>query len=77
MFWVSQVYLFTMFVRKKRNKSGVISVVFYDVTTIYFQIDDEADLRKRGFSKEGKHQNPQIILGLDSPKMESGILNIL
>ena len=43
---------------------GKISVVFYDVTTLYFQIDDEDDLRKRGFSKEGKHQNPQILLGL-------------
>jgi len=44
--------------------SGVISVVFYDVTTLYFQIDNEDEIRKRGFSKEGKHQNPQIILGL-------------
>ena len=44
--------------------SGVISVVFYDVTTLYFQIDDEDEIRKRGFSKEGKHQNPQIVLGL-------------
>lgn len=43
---------------------GVISVVFYDVTTLYFQIDDEDEIRKRGFSKEGKHQNPQIVLGL-------------
>jgi transposase len=44
--------------------SGDISIVFYDVTTIYFEIDDEDDLRKTGFSKEGRHQNPQIILGL-------------
>ena len=43
---------------------GAISVVFYDVTTLYFQIDNEDKLRKRGFSKEGKHQNPQIVLGL-------------
>lgn len=43
---------------------GDISVVFYDVTTIYFEIDKEDDLRKTGFSKEGKHQNPQIVLGL-------------
>lgn len=43
---------------------GVINVVFYDVTTLYFQIDDEDQIRKRGFSKEGKHQNPQIVLGL-------------
>lgn len=41
-----------------------ISVVFYDVTTLYFEIDSEDDLRKTGFSKEGKHQNPQIVLGL-------------
>lgn len=43
---------------------GSISIVFYDVTTLYFQIDDEDELRKRGFSKEGRHQNPQIVLGL-------------
>jgi len=43
---------------------GSISVVFYDVTTLYFQIDDEDEIRKRGFSKEGRHQNPQIVLGL-------------
>jgi len=43
---------------------NVISVVFYDVTTLYFQIDNEDEIRKRGFSKEGKHQNPQIVLGL-------------
>jgi transposase len=41
-----------------------ISIVFYDVTTLYFEIDQEDELRKTGFSKEGKHQNPQIVLGL-------------
>jgi transposase len=41
-----------------------ISIVFYDVTTLYFSADTEDDLRKTGFSKEGKHQNPQIVLGL-------------
>lgn len=48
----------------KKILKGIISVIFYDVTTIYFQIDDEDEIRKRGFSKEGKHQNPQILLGL-------------
>lgn len=43
---------------------NVIGVIFYDVTTLYFQIDKEDDVRRRGFSKEGKHQNPQILLGL-------------
>lgn len=41
-----------------------MSVVFYDVTTLYFEIEDEDDLRRTGFSKEGKHQHPQILLGL-------------
>lgn len=43
---------------------GVLSIVFYDVTTLYFEAQDEDDLRKTGFSKDGKHQQPQIILGL-------------
>lgn len=43
---------------------GLISVVFYDVTTLYFEAADEDDLRKTGFSKDGKHQCPQILLGL-------------
>lgn len=41
-----------------------ISVVFYDVTTLYFEAQDEDDIRKTGFSKDGKHQHPQIVLGL-------------
>lgn len=48
----------------KKVLGGKVNVVFYDVTTIYFEIDQEDDLRKTGFSKEGKHQNPQIVLGL-------------
>jgi len=43
---------------------GKISVVFYDMTTLYFEAEDEDDLRKTGFSKDGKHSNPQIFLGL-------------
>ena len=48
----------------QKTLNNDISVVFYDVTTLYFEIDQEDDLRKTGFSKEGKHQNPQIVLGL-------------
>jgi transposase len=44
--------------------NNTISVVFYDVTTLYFEIEEQDDLRKTGFSKEGKHQHPQILLGL-------------
>jgi transposase len=31
---------------------------------LYFEASDEDDLRKTGFSKDGKHQHPQIVLGL-------------
>ena len=43
---------------------GNIGVLFYDVTTLYFEADYEDDLRKTGFSKEGRHSNPQITLGV-------------
>ena len=43
---------------------GKISIVFYDMTTLYFEASEEDDLRKAGFSKDGKHHLPQIYLGL-------------
>ena len=43
---------------------GTIGLVFYDVPTLYFDTDYDDDLRKTGFSKDGKHRNPQIVLGL-------------
>jgi transposase len=52
------------FAHTKKVLQGNISVVFYDMTTLYFEASDEDDLRKTGFSKDGKHQNPQIFLGL-------------
>ncbi len=47
-----------------RVLGGVVSIVFYDVTTIYFEAAKEDELRVTGFSKDGKHQHPQIVLGL-------------
>jgi transposase len=43
---------------------GHIGLVFYDVTTLYFESDYSDDLRERGFSKDGKHAQPQVVLGL-------------
>jgi len=43
---------------------GEIHILFYDVTTLYFETDQMDELRVSGFSKEGRHQNPQILLGL-------------
>jgi hypothetical protein len=39
-------------------------MIFYDVTTLYFESADNDDYRISGFSKDGKHSNPQIVLGL-------------
>ena len=52
------------FAHTKRILNNNISIVFYDMTTLYFEASDEDDLRKTGFSKDGKHSNPQIFLGL-------------
>lgn len=52
------------FAHTKKVLNDSISVVFYDMTTLYFEASDEDDLRKTGFSKDGKHQSPQIYLGL-------------
>ncbi len=39
-------------------------IVFYDVTTLYFESREEDEFKRMGFSKDGKHQQPQIVLGL-------------
>jgi transposase len=54
----------TSFQHTQKTLGGDIGIVFYDMTTLYFESEDEDDLRKTGFSKDGKHQNPQIYLGL-------------
>jgi transposase len=38
--------------------------LFYDVTTLYFETFEEDDLRKQGFSKDNKSQQPQILVAL-------------
>ena len=52
------------FEKTRRECGGRVEVVFYDMTTLYFEASDEDDLRKCGFSKDGRHSNPQIFLGL-------------
>lgn len=42
------------------------SIVFYDVTTVYFESfkEDVEEFRKPGFSKDNKANQPQIVIGL-------------
>jgi len=43
--------------------SGDVSLVLYDVTTLYFEADKEDELRRVGYSKE-RRVDPQIVVGL-------------
>ena len=42
---------------------GGLSLLLYDVTTLYFEAESEDDLRKIGYSKE-RRVDPQIVVGL-------------
>jgi len=48
----------------KRNLKFDFTVVFYDVTTLYFETDKSDDLRKYGYSKDNKFNQPQILIAL-------------
>jgi len=39
-------------------------LLFYDVTTLYFEAFEEDELRKNGFTKDNKSQQPQILVAL-------------
>lgn len=43
---------------------GRVEMLFYDVTSLYFESFKEDNLRSPGFSKDGKTAETQIILGL-------------
>ena len=53
-----------VFEHTKKVMNNEIVLTFYDVTTLYFESESEDDLRRIGFSKEGKLARPQIQLGL-------------
>lgn len=52
------------FKHTRKILKGRIGIVFYDMTTIYFEASEEDELRIVGYSKDGKHQHPQIMIGL-------------
>lgn len=43
--------------------NGDVSLVLYDVTTLYFEAEKEDELRKVGYSKE-RRVDPQVVVGL-------------
>jgi transposase len=48
----------------KKILGGRIGLMFYDVTTLYFETDNSDELHEAGFSKDSKHSQPQVLLGL-------------
>lgn len=48
----------------KKLIGGKISVLFYDVTTIYFESFTSDELKNLGYSKDNKFNQPQIVLTL-------------
>lgn len=55
-----------LFSEQRSLFSNVLDVVFYDVTTLYFDshVEEEDSLRQKGYSKDGKAHKTQIVLGL-------------
>lgn len=56
------------FAYARKNFELTCSLVFYDVTTLYFETAkedrEETGIRKPGFSKDNKANQPQILVGL-------------
>lgn len=48
----------------KNNLNFNFTVVFYDITTLYFETFKDDEIRKCGFSKDNKSNQPQILIAL-------------
>lgn len=48
----------------KKKYAFHFDLLFYDVTTLYFETFEEDELRRNGFSKDNKSQQPQILVAL-------------
>ena len=47
-----------------RKQKEMVSLLFFDVTTLYFEAFEEDDFRKCGFSKDHKANQPQVTVTL-------------
>lgn len=49
----------------KQHLQFTFTLVFYDVTTLYFEsFKEDLDLKRYGFSKDNKFNQPQLVIGL-------------
>ena len=54
----------SLFERRRDLFNYKVNIVFYDVTTFHFESVESDDLRDFGFSKNGKFNEVQVVLGL-------------
>lgn len=47
---------------------GKVDVIFFDITTLYFESFTEDQLKQNGYSKDGKFNQTQVLLGLITTK---------
>lgn len=59
-----QVKIEDIFWKFLQKQGETVSVLFFDVTTLYFEAFDEDDFRKCGFSKDHKANQPQVTVTL-------------
>ena len=59
-----QMFIKQLVAYAKEHLSFDFRLLFYDVTTLYFESGVDEDLKLPGFSKDGKHSQPQIMIGL-------------
>jgi len=53
-----------MYEHTKKLFGGKIDVIFFDCTTLYFESFEEDELRRNGYSKDLKFNQPQVVLAL-------------
>lgn len=59
-----QAFINQLVVYAKQQLNFDFTLLFYDVTTLYFESTPDEKLKVPGFSKDGKHSQPQILVGL-------------
>ena len=73
---VSELLRKHLYERQRSLFSERLDVVFYDVTTLYFDASrplSQDDMRKKGYSKDGKAHKLQVVLGLVVDKLRNPV----
>ena len=59
-----QLFINQLITYAKRQLNFDFTLLFYDVTTLYFESVSDGEFKIPGFSKDGRHSQPQILVGL-------------